>query len=98
MHIQAGVQEELGLEVASLVEDPQSASVRVIAAEAFAKLATGVAGPAAAAEMRSVWISPAPVTVKLRLFCLPYAGGISENVYSRFVCLVISTVQQLQMP
>lgn len=89
------VQEELGLEVASLMEDPQSTSV--IAAEAFAKLASGVAGPRAAAEMRSVWISPAPVTVKLRLFCLPYAGGISENVYSRCVCWAISRVQQSSM-
>lgn len=79
------MQEELGLELASLIEDPQNTSVRVIAAEAFAKLASGAAGPAAAAETRSVWISPAPVTVKLRLFCLPYAGGISENVYSRYV-------------
>jgi hypothetical protein len=77
------VQEELGLELASLIEDPQNASIRVIAAEAFSKLASGTAGSAKAAEMRSVWISPAPVTVKLRLFCLPYAGGISENVYAR---------------
>ena len=33
--------------------------------------------------LQSQWISPAPVSVKMRLFCLPYAGGISENVFSR---------------
>ncbi len=77
-------QEKLGLELASLIDDPQNASVRVIAAEAFAKLASGEAGPQAAAEtMGSQWISPAPVTIKMRLFCLPYAGGVSENVYAR---------------
>ena len=31
-----------------------------------------------------VWISPAPVSVKMRLFCLPYAGGVSENVFARW--------------
>ncbi len=34
-----------------------------------------VAGP--------LWVSPAPVSVKMRLFCLPYAGGVSENVFAR---------------
>lgn len=79
-----GVQEVIGVEMESLVEDAQNASVSVIAAEAFAKLAAGMGGPEAAQSLqRSTWISPAPSSVKLRLFCLPYAGGISENVYSR---------------
>ncbi len=38
---------------------------------------------AAAAQERSIWISPTPVSVKMRLFCLPYAGGVSENVFAR---------------
>ena len=29
------------------------------------------------------WVAPAPFTVKMRLFCLPYAGGVSENVFAR---------------
>ena len=29
------------------------------------------------------WISPAPISVKMRLFCIPYAGGVSENVFAR---------------
>lgn len=78
-------QDKLGVELDSIMEDAQNASVRVIAAEAHAKLAGGAAGPRAAEDMeRSMWISPAPATVKMRLFCLPYAGGISENVYSRY--------------
>lgn len=78
-------QDKLGLELDSLIEDAQNASVRVIAAEAYAKLTSGAAGPQSAEETeRSTWISPAPATVKMRLFCLPYAGGISENVYSRY--------------
>ncbi len=31
------------------------------------------------------WIAPAPFGVKMRVFCLPYAGGVSENLYSRWV-------------
>ncbi len=84
------LQETLGTELASLIEDPQNASVRVIAAEAYASLASGRAGPQAATETAgSLWISPAPATVKMRLFCLPYAGGVSENVYARYATCVV---------
>ena len=37
----------------------------------------------AAAAAGPLWVSPAPVSVKMRLFCLPYAGGVSENVFAR---------------
>jgi hypothetical protein len=75
----------MGLELTALVEDPGNASVRRLAQEARAKLAAGEggSGSAAAAQERSLWISPTPVSVKMRLFCLPYAGGVSENVFAR---------------
>ena len=82
------LQESIGLELTSLIEDPQNASVRVIAAEAFGMLANGEAGRPGPADTGSLWISPAPVSVKLRLFCLPYAGGVSENVFGR--CALVS--------
>ena len=43
--------------------------------------------PAAAAAKAAgpLWVSPAPFTVKMRLFCLPYAAGISENVFAKWV-------------
>ena len=86
----AALQDKLGLELDSLIEDAQNASVRVIAAEAHAKLARGAGGQEAAQAIeRSTWISPAPSSVKMRLFCLPYAGGISENVYGRCVSPVL---------
>ena len=78
-------QERLGLELTSLIEDPQSASVRMIATEAHAIVASGTAvGPSLPSESWSTWIAPSPVSVKLRLFCLPYAGGVSENVFARY--------------
>jgi len=78
-------QERLGLELTSLIEDPQSASVRMIAAEAHAIQASGPAsGSVSPSEPWSTWIAPSPVSVKLRLFCLPYAGGVSENVFARY--------------
>ena len=55
----------------------------MIAAEAYVNLASDCAGMEIPAATGSLWISPSPVTVKLRLFCLPYAGGVSENVYAR---------------
>lgn len=29
------------------------------------------------------WVSPAPFSIKMRVFCLPYAGGVSENVFAK---------------
>lgn len=76
------------MEMTALVEDPEHASVRHIVEEAMAAGGGGSVAARAPAGQRSVmspWISPAPITVKLRLFCLPYAGGISENVYARWL-------------
>ena len=36
----------------------------------------------------SMWIAPSPISVKMRLFCFPYAGGISENVFARQASLI----------
>lgn len=80
------MQDRLGLELTGLIEDPGNASVQRLAQEASAKVAAGegsIGGGAAAALEHSIWISPTPVTIKMRLFCLPYAGGVSENVFAR---------------
>lgn len=39
------------------------------------------------------WISPTPVTVKLRLFCLPWAGGVSENLFARWSMMLPASIQ-----
>ena len=75
------------MEMTALVENPEHASVRHIVEEAMAAAGSGSSAaraPAGQSRIMSPWISPAPITVKLRLFCLPYAGGISENVYARW--------------
>ncbi len=84
------LQEITGLELTALIEDPEHASVRQIVSEAMGVHRSGGGGGEAAVtgssmqqRIMSPWISPAPITIKLRLFCLPYAGGISENVYSK---------------
>ena len=85
------MQERLGLELGVLAEDPGGATAAAIAREAHTRLAAQPArAPAAAAGAQpalaargTTWIAPAPASVKLRLFCLPYAGGVSENVYAR---------------
>ena len=108
MEMRHKVQAATGVELLSLIEDPQGATLRQITREATAALqqqqlaagpgpAPGAAAPApaggqAAAVVRRaprqlvgpLWVSPAPVSVKMRLFCLPYAGGVSENVYARW--------------
>jgi hypothetical protein len=69
-----------------MIEDPASSSIRHLAQEAYAKLACGEAtfGKGNTMEVEGFrWISPTPFSVKLRLFCLPYAGGVSENVFAR---------------
>jgi hypothetical protein len=103
------MQDRLGVQLMTLVDDPQAASLRVIVAEAQQQLgsrqqshhvvASGNNGHGTEHHSTGVdlktsiigtklthnhhWISPAPVSVKMRVFCLPYAGGVSENIYAR---------------
>lgn len=116
MELRQKLNESLGVELTSLTDDPQGATISSIVEEAVALLAQTVNEPSANAngmpqqallhqEQSRVhnsvsvlgnqslldsnsghtmpWISPAPVTVKMRLFCIPYAGGVSENVFGR---------------
>ena len=79
-------QELTGQELTALIEDPEHASVRMIAAEALRQsgVATGRSRAIVRADLAwTRWVAPAPFTVKMRLFCLPYAGGVSENVFAR---------------
>ena len=60
-----------------------------MAAEAFAVLYDDGAGKIVATDTNLLWISPSPVTVKQRIFCLPYAGGVSENIYARYAFFTV---------
>lgn len=86
-------QDRLGVTLTVLIEDPEGATIRALVAEAMATGAAGGADGAArsATSRGSLWISPSPVSVKLRLFCLPYAGGVSENVFARYRGLASSS-------
>ena len=85
-------QERLGVQLATLLEDPEGATVLRLAREAHAALKdrehsggheVGSGAGAGRQAARSAWIAPAPASVRMRLFCLPYAGGVSENVFAR---------------
>lgn len=76
------------LDVSSLVEDPEGATIRGIAAQAHAQSAShaGVTSSDSLATVQEKvnWLVPVPVAVRMRLFCLPYAGGVSENVFAKY--------------
>ena len=67
----------------SIIEQPEAATVHSIASELAAAGHAEQASSAPVSAPGSLWICPAPSVVKLRLFCLPYAGGVSENVFAR---------------
>ena len=67
-----------------------------VAAHAGAPLASTHAPAAWQAQKVAtgpLWVSPAPVAIKMRIFCLPYAGGVSENVFARWAQLLPASVQ-----
>ncbi len=80
------VQERLGIQVSSLTEDFTNATIAQLAQEAYAKLTLGGGKKSSIAQIgeESNWISPAPSSVKMRIFCLPYAGGVSEIIFARW--------------
>lgn len=82
------LQDRFGVEITALTGNASEASAQVLAKEICSMLSTQK--PNALASSRTIeqkpqaqWICRAPITIKMRLFCLPYAGGVSENVFGR---------------
>lgn len=79
------LQERLGVELVSLIEDRDTATVDRLVEEAAASAQPGsFLRTDAESIVASPWFSRSPVSVRLRLFCLPYAGGVSENVFAKY--------------
>jgi hypothetical protein len=88
-------QDLLGVELMGLIDDPQAATIHQLANEAAAlqpqhqdMLPQSTQSSSATLRLTGTsggpsWIAPAPVAIKMRIFCLPYAGGVSENIFSR---------------
>ena len=81
------LQDRFNVEVTALVEHAAEATAFTLAKEVYHQLgaAERPRPPASsqAGTAQTAWICPAPISVKMRLFCLPYAGGVSENVFGR---------------
>lgn len=88
------MQDTFAHEFLSLIEEPEAVTIDKLVHELIAR-GRGVSLTAESLDQslightgsvqESVWIGRSPVTIKLRLFCLPYAGGVSENVFARCV-------------
>lgn len=88
------VQDTFGLELVLLIEDPEAATLEKIVHEIQQQTRNAqhvspveqslqtIVGKEIGA-LQAVWISRSPISIKLRIFCLPYAGGVSENVFVR---------------
>lgn len=78
---------EVAAKAPAMARKPEpKAGSRAVHVEAYASPqgTSYISVQSAAALAGPQWISPAPVAVKMRLFCLPYAGGVSENVFGRY--------------
>jgi aryl carrier-like protein len=97
MELRHKIHEVTGMELMTLIEDPEGASLAMILEELGQARAAARQPPPTLtpdrhrfrseqshiAPSHPLWISPAPFSVKMRIFCLPYAGGVSENVFAR---------------
>ena len=80
------MQDIWAVEVSILIEDPAKATVKDLTAEIYGALNLRHSpNENVTAGQNYEWISPTLSSVKMRLFCLPYAGGVSENIYARCV-------------
>lgn len=68
----------------SLIDNPARATIELLSKEVHENFIAGTPNATGQGNRQtSLWISPTPVTIRLRIFCLPYAGGVSANVFSR---------------
>lgn len=65
----------------SMIEDPEGVTVERLVLDIIAN--PGQEHKAPSMLTTHPWIAPSPTVTRLRLFCLPYAGGVSENVFAR---------------
>ena len=103
LDLRARLRAELGIDLPGVVGGGATVASLATAAAAAAAAAAPPSGLAAVAAPSSSqpalpspwssWIAPAPSTVRLRLFCLPYAGGVSESVFGRWGQLLPPCVQ-----
>ena len=78
------LQETFHITAMTLIENPESTTIEHLVLDIIASSnELQNASPIDDGDARSMWIAPSPVSVKMRLFCFPYAGGISENVFAR---------------
>ena len=79
-------QEIWAIELTILIDDPARATIKHLTTEIYVALNLhGSTQENVTAIQRSEWISPTPISIKMRLFCLPYAGGVSENIFAKYV-------------
>ena len=84
--IRVAMQEIWAVELTILIEDPAKATVKQLTTEMCVALNFQESpDEIIKAGQRSQWISPTPISIKMRLFCLPYAGGVSENIFAKYV-------------
>jgi aryl carrier-like protein len=89
LELRQKISEKTGMDIMTLVEDPERATISAIVREVAALHNSNQKhNPSIHSSQRhdspaAVWISPAPVSIKMRVFCLPYAGGVSENIFAR---------------
>ena len=103
LELRQRLEEHFGIQLDTLV-DPGGATVQHIAMELeklnlshSASHSSGAIQSLQAAKRRTAidtsWIAPSPVTVRMRVFCLPWAGGISENLFSRWAVMMPASIQ-----
>ena len=79
------MQEVWAVEITNLIEDLAKATIKHLTMEIYVALKLHHSpNKIVTAKQRSEWISPTPISIKMRLFCLPYAGGVSENIFAKY--------------
>ena len=73
--------EQYGVAAMPMIEDPEGVTVERLVLDIIAN--PGQEHKAPSMLTTNPWIAPSPTGTRLRLFCLPYAGGVSENVFAR---------------
>lgn len=78
------LQETFNCTATSLIQQSESTTIQQLVSEIIASSKEMQNAPHVHDDItQSMWIAPSAVSVKMRLFCFPYAGGISENVFAR---------------
>lgn len=107
LELRQKIEEVFGIQPSTLIDNPGGSNLEEIKNELELHASSTLSEVDLTLERRKIdsrnnhpvkskespWISTSPISIKMRLFCLPWAGGVSEHLFSQWAMMLPASIQ-----